>query len=174
MLPLRFPNSGIRAKVFVRKIGFKLRVMRLNRVESFYVFLLHFHSEGSEEGRPATTNPHVGPATHGQAAAKAPCKGAGRLWPGPAHKEGRRRSQGQQPAGAATARWHTRLQRDARKGGRLQGARKGLSLAANPTTSRGGGADRRGGRPLAGWLSAGKGSSGGDGADRARGVRASF
>ncbi|RWV94903.1 hypothetical protein GW17_00042520 [Ensete ventricosum] len=77
MLPLRFPNNGIRAKVFIRKIGFKLRVMRLNRVESFYVFLLHFRSEGSEEeGRQATTIPYVGPATHGQAAAKAPCKGA--------------------------------------------------------------------------------------------------
>ncbi|RWW39244.1 hypothetical protein BHE74_00055443 [Ensete ventricosum] len=31
-----------------------LRVMRLNRVESFYAFLLHFYSEGNEEeGRPA-------------------------------------------------------------------------------------------------------------------------
>ncbi|RWV95104.1 hypothetical protein GW17_00042301 [Ensete ventricosum] len=40
MHPLRFPNSGIRAKAFVRKIGFKLRVMRLNHVESFYAFLL--------------------------------------------------------------------------------------------------------------------------------------
>ncbi|RWW60613.1 hypothetical protein BHE74_00032389 [Ensete ventricosum] len=78
MHPLRFPNSGIRANVFVRKIGFKLRVMRLNRVESFYAFLLHFCSEGSkEEGRPATASPHVGPATHGQAAAKAPHKGVG-------------------------------------------------------------------------------------------------
>ncbi|RZS28739.1 hypothetical protein BHM03_00062391, partial [Ensete ventricosum] len=76
MHPLRFPNSGIRAKVFVRKIDFKLRVMRLNRVESFYAFLLHFCSEGNEEGRPATASPYVGPSTHGQAAAKAPCKGA--------------------------------------------------------------------------------------------------
>ncbi|RWV82009.1 hypothetical protein GW17_00056523 [Ensete ventricosum] len=40
MHPLRFPNSGIRAKVFMRKIGFKLRVMRLNRVESFYAFIV--------------------------------------------------------------------------------------------------------------------------------------
>ncbi|RWV77067.1 hypothetical protein GW17_00062161 [Ensete ventricosum] len=63
MHPLRFPNSGIRDNVFVRKIGFKLRVMRLNRVESFYAFLLHFCSEGSkEEGRLATASPHVGPA----------------------------------------------------------------------------------------------------------------
>ncbi|RRT31399.1 hypothetical protein B296_00043791 [Ensete ventricosum] len=51
--------------------------MRLNRVESLYVFLLHFHSEGSkEERRPATANPHAGLATHGQASVKAPCKGA--------------------------------------------------------------------------------------------------
>ncbi|RWW29851.1 hypothetical protein GW17_00005617 [Ensete ventricosum] len=46
---LRFPNSGIRAKVFIRKNYFKLRVMRLNHVESFYVFLLYFRTEGNEE-----------------------------------------------------------------------------------------------------------------------------
>ncbi|RWW11720.1 hypothetical protein GW17_00024645 [Ensete ventricosum] len=34
MLLLRFPNSGVKAKVYVRKIDFKLHVMRLNRVES--------------------------------------------------------------------------------------------------------------------------------------------
>ncbi|RRT61180.1 hypothetical protein B296_00027716, partial [Ensete ventricosum] len=72
MLPLKFPNSDIRTKVFIRKIGFKLHVMRLNRVESFYAFLLCFHSEGSEEeGRLATASPHIGSATHGQVAAKA-------------------------------------------------------------------------------------------------------
>ncbi|RWW75245.1 hypothetical protein BHE74_00016742 [Ensete ventricosum] len=60
MLPLRFPNSGIRAKVFMRKIGFKLRVMILNRVESFYAFLLHFCSERSNEGRPPTGRPTIG------------------------------------------------------------------------------------------------------------------
>ncbi|RWV92087.1 hypothetical protein GW17_00045576 [Ensete ventricosum] len=53
-------------------------------------------------------------------------------------------------------RWEgdSRLQRGARKGGRLQGARKGLSSAAN----RGNGANRRGGCPLVGRLPAGKGS----------------
>ncbi|RWV84553.1 hypothetical protein GW17_00053724 [Ensete ventricosum] len=40
MHPLRFPNSGIRAKVFVRKISFKLSVMRLNRVELFYTLVV--------------------------------------------------------------------------------------------------------------------------------------
>ncbi|RZR83061.1 hypothetical protein BHM03_00009609 [Ensete ventricosum] len=55
MHPLRFPNSGIGAKVFMRKIGFKLPMMRLYRVELFYAFLLYFRSEGSEEeGRPVT------------------------------------------------------------------------------------------------------------------------
>ncbi|RWW84467.1 hypothetical protein BHE74_00006926 [Ensete ventricosum] len=39
MHPLRFPNGSIRAKVFVRKISFKLRVMRLNRVELFYALV---------------------------------------------------------------------------------------------------------------------------------------
>ncbi|RWV91397.1 hypothetical protein BHE74_00052931 [Ensete ventricosum] len=51
--------------------------MGLNRVELFYAFLLRFHSEGSkEEGRLAPTSPYAGPVAHGQAAAKAPCKGA--------------------------------------------------------------------------------------------------
>ncbi|RWW03714.1 hypothetical protein GW17_00033104, partial [Ensete ventricosum] len=75
-------------------------------------------------------------------------------------------------AGAATRRGggHTSLQRDARKGGRLQGARKGLLHVAG----------RRGCRPLARWLPAGKGSrclcrgNSGDDKDGARGVRASF
>ncbi|RRT50193.1 hypothetical protein B296_00004060 [Ensete ventricosum] len=86
MHPLRFPNSGIRAKVFMRKIDFKLHVIRLYCVESFYAFLLRFHSE--EEGRPAMANPHAGSATHDQAdykgqlaAVKAPCKCGG--WPRP-------------------------------------------------------------------------------------------
>ncbi|RRT36701.1 hypothetical protein B296_00039613 [Ensete ventricosum] len=51
MLPLRFPNSSIKAKVFMRKIGFKLCVMRLNRVESFYAFLLHFCCKRNKKGR---------------------------------------------------------------------------------------------------------------------------
>ncbi|RWW25164.1 hypothetical protein GW17_00010509 [Ensete ventricosum] len=104
----KFPNSGIRAKVFMRKIGFKLRVMRLNHVESFYVFLLHFRSKHSEEedGRPATTRPlagavgcgQVGPLQRGDllrlmppargrsAVAKAPCKGATGCGQGPMHR----------------------------------------------------------------------------------------
>ncbi|RZR73220.1 hypothetical protein BHM03_00021591 [Ensete ventricosum] len=77
MLPLRFPNSGIRAKVFVGKIGFKLRVMRLHRVELFYTFLLRFHSEGNEErGWLATAKPS---ARGRSAVAKASCRGS-RPW----------------------------------------------------------------------------------------------
>ncbi|RWV97618.1 hypothetical protein GW17_00039581 [Ensete ventricosum] len=79
MLPLRFPNSGIRAKVFVQKIGFKLCVMRLNRVESFYAFLLRLWNKRSEERRQsAMARPSVGMAGHGQAS----CRGE-RLWPRP-------------------------------------------------------------------------------------------
>ncbi|RRT48538.1 hypothetical protein B296_00010834 [Ensete ventricosum] len=54
MLPLRIPNNGIRAKVFERKIGLKLRVMRLNHVKSFYAFLLCFYNKRIKErgGRP--------------------------------------------------------------------------------------------------------------------------
>ncbi|RWV85661.1 hypothetical protein GW17_00052531 [Ensete ventricosum] len=100
MLPLRFSNSGIRAKVFVRKIGFKLRVMRLNRVESLYVFLLRFRSEGSEEGRPAlmqgwlaTARPRPRPPARGRPPVGVAARRGGackhdRLWP--AHKGGSR------------------------------------------------------------------------------------
>ncbi|RWV80555.1 hypothetical protein GW17_00058157 [Ensete ventricosum] len=45
MHPLRFPNSGIRAKVFMRKIGSKLRVMRLNCIELLYVLVAAISSE---------------------------------------------------------------------------------------------------------------------------------
>ncbi|RWW29870.1 hypothetical protein GW17_00005582 [Ensete ventricosum] len=95
MHPLRFPNNGIRAKIFVRKISFKLRVMRLNHVELFYAFLLHFLSEDSEEeGWPATASPHAGPATHGQAGCKwqSPA-GAGGGCP-PQGRKGQPRGQG--------------------------------------------------------------------------------
>ncbi|RZR90589.1 hypothetical protein BHM03_00018504 [Ensete ventricosum] len=110
MLPLRFHNSGIRAKVFMRKIGFKLRVMRSNRAESFYAFLLHFCNESSvEEGWPATASPHAGPATHGQAAAKAPNKGATGCDQGQPAREvgaarrGSSRPQGRQPPAGTPA-----------------------------------------------------------------------
>ncbi|RRT31642.1 hypothetical protein B296_00057295 [Ensete ventricosum] len=51
--------------VFMRKISFKLRVMRLYRVESLYVFLLRFCNKGNKEevrsapmqGRPPTARP---------------------------------------------------------------------------------------------------------------------
>ncbi|RZR73601.1 hypothetical protein BHM03_00026195 [Ensete ventricosum] len=78
MLSLRFLNSGIRAKVFVRKIDFKLRVMRLNRVESFYALLLRFCIKCSEEGQPAKPPARV--ASHGQTR----CRG-GWPWPSPLH-----------------------------------------------------------------------------------------
>ncbi|RWV87610.1 hypothetical protein GW17_00050374 [Ensete ventricosum] len=78
MHPLRFPNSGIRAKVFMRKIGFKLHVMRLNHVESFYAFLMHFRSEGSRcKGQPglATASPLAGATGHLQGGARPPATG---------------------------------------------------------------------------------------------------
>ncbi|RRT33337.1 hypothetical protein B296_00037799 [Ensete ventricosum] len=41
--------------------------MRLNRIESFYAFLLHFHSKGREEGvRPPTAKPRPRPPTRGR------------------------------------------------------------------------------------------------------------
>ncbi|RZS29311.1 hypothetical protein BHM03_00063023 [Ensete ventricosum] len=74
MHPLRFPNSGIRAKVFVRKIGFKQRVMRLNRVESFYAFAAR--TAGKRGGQPWLAPMQGRPHTARPAAAKAPYKGA--------------------------------------------------------------------------------------------------
>ncbi|RWW65302.1 hypothetical protein BHE74_00027395 [Ensete ventricosum] len=132
MLLLRFPNSDIRAKVFVRKISFPTVIL-----ESFYAFLLCFHSEGSEEGRPATTIPHAGPAAYGQTAAKAPCKGATGCGQGQPAREasdvckGRRlweKVSSEGTAACSTAR---------AKVGRLQDARKGLPPAASPAISRG-------------------------------------
>ncbi|RZS14377.1 hypothetical protein BHM03_00046059 [Ensete ventricosum] len=81
MHPLRIPNSGIRAKVFMRKIDFKLRVMRLNHVELFYTLVAAIGSESrrSLRGRGghmhavymqrwlATARPPVGMAGHGLA-----------------------------------------------------------------------------------------------------------
>ncbi|RZS14861.1 hypothetical protein BHM03_00046611 [Ensete ventricosum] len=122
---LRFLNSGIIAKVFVRKIGFKLRVMRLNRVESFNTFAVRTTRRRGWPwlaARGSRLRPR--PPTRGRLAkANPPCRG-GRLQPRPPCK------------GAA---------------GHLQGA----AAPASPqgaTASRGGGADRRGGRPLAGRL----------------------
>ncbi|RZS04124.1 hypothetical protein BHM03_00034407 [Ensete ventricosum] len=121
MHPLRFPNRGIRAKVFVRKIGFKLRVMRLNRVESFYAFLLCFRSEGSPckgQSSMATASPLAGAADHRQGgrptAARPPVRGDHPQW--------------QQPRG------HERLQ-PACKG--LPPAARPQALAAHDATSRG-------------------------------------
>ncbi|RRT52192.1 hypothetical protein B296_00037534 [Ensete ventricosum] len=143
---LRFSNSGIKAKVFVRKISFKLRVMRLNPIESFYAFLLHYYSERSEERRLATAipptrvadhrRPLAGVATHSQAGSRrrSPVEAPSRRW-SPVEAVARR---------GATANGHNRLQR----GGRLQGARKGLPPTASPTNSKGD--DRRGGDPLVG------------------------
>ncbi|RZR86864.1 hypothetical protein BHM03_00014139, partial [Ensete ventricosum] len=74
-----------------------------------------------------------------------PLQVGGWLQPGLARK-GRRLRAEALPMGAAIARgydrlWpargHSRLQRDARKGGRLQGARKGLPLAASLDANRG-------------------------------------
>ncbi|RRT37179.1 hypothetical protein B296_00049625 [Ensete ventricosum] len=102
-------------------------------------------------------SPHARSATHGQVTAKAPYKGAKR------HREHDRL----RPA----RRGDNRLQRDARKGDRLQGACKGLLPAASPAAS------RRGGRPLSRWLPTSKGnrrlcrgSGGGGGVEGERGL----
>ncbi|RWW28814.1 hypothetical protein GW17_00006692 [Ensete ventricosum] len=98
MHPLRFPNSGFKAKVFVRIIGFKLRVMRLNRVELFYALVAAIGNKSRRclRGRGdhmlavciqrwlATARPFAGAIGHGLATCKgrppagaAACKG----WP---------------------------------------------------------------------------------------------
>ncbi|RZS22823.1 hypothetical protein BHM03_00055648 [Ensete ventricosum] len=100
----------------------------------------------------ATTRPLAGVVGHGLAtckgrpiAAKAPLLRGDMLWPGPLQGAVARR--GSSPQGAAT-----------REHNRLRLARKGLPPTDSPAASRGGSADRRGGRPLAGWLPATKGS----------------
>ncbi|RWW37037.1 hypothetical protein BHE74_00057898 [Ensete ventricosum] len=147
MLPLRFSNSGIRATVFMRKISFKLRVMRLNGIESFYVLLLRFYSERSEEGRPAVAISLVGVVGHGQA----PCRGT---------------TYGQ--AGCRGSRLRPRLPARRRLVDRKQSLTRVVARRRPPVgtvahkdaarhlqgaaASKGGGVDRKGGRPLAGRL----------------------
>ncbi|RWW45296.1 hypothetical protein BHE74_00048875 [Ensete ventricosum] len=127
MHPLGFPNSNIKAKVFMRNSGFKLHMMRLNHVESFYAFLLRFRSKHNEEedGRPATARPPTRVVGHGLAT----CKGVADYSQGLLQRgdwlRPRPPTQGAtdcgQPAGVVGAWGHDLLQRDACRGGRLQG-----------------------------------------------------
>ncbi|RWV80149.1 hypothetical protein GW17_00058622 [Ensete ventricosum] len=114
MHPLRFPNSGLRAKVFMRKIGLKLCVMILNRVESFYALLLCFHNKDNKErGWQAMARPPAGVASHGQSPCKAghprPCswlqpRPPTRGWPATAKAPCRgSRQHARPPAGMASA-----------------------------------------------------------------------
>ncbi|RWW81725.1 hypothetical protein BHE74_00009856 [Ensete ventricosum] len=116
MHPLRFPNSGIRAKIFVRKIGFRLRVMRLNHVESFYAFLLRFHSEGNkEEGQQGMARP---PAWGWALQQRPPCKATVDCGQAPCKERlpvEAAACKGWPPAGAVAAREHNQP-RPARKG----------------------------------------------------------
>ncbi|RRT34803.1 hypothetical protein B296_00044460, partial [Ensete ventricosum] len=69
-------------------------------------------------------SPHTGPGTHSQASG-----GYGQKRYPWGQQPPTRMIGYSQPTGATAARRHSLLQRDARKGGRLQGARKGLPLA---------------------------------------------
>ncbi|RWW38704.1 hypothetical protein BHE74_00056048 [Ensete ventricosum] len=102
------------------------------------------------QGRPPTARPRPWP----------PVQGDDWLRPGPTQKGGQQRPQGAAAAsmGKSTAHRHDRLQRSARKGGRLQDARKGLPPTANPTASRNDDANYRGDHPLTGRLPTDKGS----------------
>ncbi|RRT32518.1 hypothetical protein B296_00056479, partial [Ensete ventricosum] len=94
------------------------------------------------QGRPPTARPQPRPPARGRlAATKASPKGR----PATPARDG---AYGQK----------CRLQRDARKEGRLQGTCKGLPFVASTAASKGDGDNHRGGRPLAGRLLAGKGS----------------
>ncbi|RWV81035.1 hypothetical protein GW17_00057586 [Ensete ventricosum] len=149
MLPLRFPNRPLSTS----PSG--------SRIQGYTISL-----GSEEEGWPTTASLHARPADHDQAVAKAPGKGVVVCAQGqPAREAGaiRRGScpQGRpvplavvalagttgcdQLAGATAAHGHNRLQRGTRKGGRLQGARKGLPPTASTAASRGGGVSRRGG-----------------------------
>ncbi|RWW54691.1 hypothetical protein BHE74_00038714 [Ensete ventricosum] len=152
--PTEVFQQWYQSQVFERKIGFKLRVMRLNRVESFYAFLLHFRSEGSpSKGQPgmAMASPLQGRSTTckgvagcGQApykgwpaAAKAPCKGATGC--------GQASCKGRPPVGAATRKWRPPAGAVVARGhDRLRLARKGLSPAARPQGATAHGAPAKG------------------------------
>ncbi|RZR98284.1 hypothetical protein BHM03_00027602 [Ensete ventricosum] len=108
--------------------------------------------------RGGAANPHAGPPTHGQAATKTPHKGVAGCGQGQHVREasgarkGRQSPVGAAPTGRSVAHGHSRLQRGARKGGRLQDARKGL-LPAGVAASVAGVA-----APWQGRLPVGKGS----------------
>ncbi|RWW35696.1 hypothetical protein BHE74_00059333 [Ensete ventricosum] len=166
MHPLRFPDSGIRAK------------------------------GSEEEGRPATTSPHVGPATHGQA----DCKGLPTTVEGPpasgrpatarpptrgGHPQAQQPASGQSSTGATptgrspVGRSTPRCQRPARKGLLAHDEAVGAAPArGQPTEGRCPQRRRlRAQRRSQGRMSAGKGNCclrrGSDDGD-AEGVRASF
>ncbi|RWV78495.1 hypothetical protein BHE74_00027737 [Ensete ventricosum] len=130
MHSLRFP--GIRAKIFVRKIDFKLRVMRLNHVESFNVFTARtrrrgwpwlatrgsrLHPRPPARGRLAMTTlpyrggwprprPPTGAAGHGQP----PLAGAAGCSQGPPARGLSATCKGRSPAGATARKgqWRAR------------------------------------------------------------------
>ncbi|RWV83072.1 hypothetical protein GW17_00055370 [Ensete ventricosum] len=159
MHPVRFPNSGIRAKIFVRKIGFKLRVMRLNRVELFYALVVAIGSESRCCLRGRGGHMHAVCMQRWMAMAKPPagavghslatCKGRSAVARPLARGD---RPQEQQPARGG----HLRARSAAASPQGPTG--KGLPPAAIPAASRGDGAGRRGGRPLVRWLLAANGS----------------
>ncbi|RWW28107.1 hypothetical protein GW17_00007433 [Ensete ventricosum] len=105
--------------------------MRLNRVESFYIFLLYFCSKRSGEG----------------AAGQATYKGG---WPQPYPLQGWPATHGQAGCRGSRLRYDPRLDAAWASSQGLGDARGGVTL--------GSGANRRGGRPLAGRLPTGKGS----------------
>ncbi|RWW50598.1 hypothetical protein BHE74_00043134 [Ensete ventricosum] len=153
ILPLRFPNSGIRAKRRQRGGGAASHGQPPCRAGHPWLG----HSKGP---RKEATGCDQGQPAREAGAARGGSSPQGRRLR--ARIEPTKGASCRAPAGATAARGHTRLQ---------PGARKGLPPAANPVTNRGSGADRRGGRPLAGWLPAGKGSSDDDrDADGAEGL----
>ncbi|RWV78991.1 hypothetical protein GW17_00059941 [Ensete ventricosum] len=103
MHPLRFSNSGIRAKVFMRKIGFKLcdKIVLRKIVLRIFVAFSQQKQRGGRGGQPWPTPMQGRPPT-------------ARPRPRPAHK-------GRPPAGVAARRG------DACKHGGLRPARKGGS-----------------------------------------------
>ncbi|RWW82110.1 hypothetical protein BHE74_00009446 [Ensete ventricosum] len=114
MHPLRFPNSGIRAKVFMRKIGFKLR-----------------------EGWPHACCLHAEVSGHSQAH----CRGS-RPWLG--YLQGAAARRGNSPQGAATRKGQlVAANRTANRGGDV-GGRGGRPLAGRLSTAKGSRRLRRG------------------------------
>ncbi|RWW15276.1 hypothetical protein BHE74_00032382 [Ensete ventricosum] len=124
--------------VFVRKTSFKLRVMRLNRVELFYALVVAIDNKSRHCLRGRGGHMHVVYMQRWLAMVRPPAWVNGH--------------------GLATCKGRPAVARPLARGDRQWPACKGQTASASPTASKGGDAGRRSGRPLAARLPVAKGN----------------